>query len=196
VTDKPKTDQADALLTKLNAAVKAVNETQTELWSRSTTVGRLLLEAKKLYPKVKDFEAFLKRVDGLHLSRAYDFMRLAGGRTTDAELREEARNRKRKSRAKPKPLPKPAPAKPTPQPKSEPERFRDVTESAEESAERRKAENAQTPAEKAAAESARNLREFEYAGRLYLPKLNEADLNKARTFVDCDLWLSKKKDAA
>jgi hypothetical protein len=31
-----------------------------------------LLEAKKLHPKVKDFNAFLSRVEGLKLSHAYD----------------------------------------------------------------------------------------------------------------------------
>ena len=67
------------LLAKINAAVAAANEAETkvttaqaELVSRSKTVGLLLLEAKKLHPAVKDFEAFLKRVQGLHLSRAYD----------------------------------------------------------------------------------------------------------------------------
>jgi hypothetical protein len=54
------------LLTKINEAVAAANEAetrvttaQTELVSRSKTVGLLLLEAKKLYPAVKAFEAFL-----------------------------------------------------------------------------------------------------------------------------------------
>jgi hypothetical protein len=167
VTDNSKTVQAEALLAKIKVAFKAVNEAQTELVSRSTVVGKLLLEAKKLYPKVKDFEAFLKRVDGLHLSRAYDLLRLAGGRTTDEELREEARNRKRKSRAKPKALPTPEPKQRT-EPKPEPERFRDVTESAKESAARRKADNAQTAEEKTAAVSAHNLREFQYACNTYL----------------------------
>ena len=70
-----KNDQDDVLLTKLNVAVKAANEAeasvttaQAELVSRSKAVGLLLLEAKKLHPKVKDFEAYLKRVDGLKLS--------------------------------------------------------------------------------------------------------------------------------
>jgi hypothetical protein len=57
-------------------------------------LGTLLLEAKKLHPKVKDFEAYLKQVDGLKLSRAYDYLRIAGGRATDEELRKEARERK------------------------------------------------------------------------------------------------------
>jgi hypothetical protein len=183
-------DQDDVLLTKLNVAVKAANEAeasvttaQAELVSRSKAVGLLLLEAKKLHPKVKDFEAYLKRVDGLGLSRAYDFLRLAGGRTTDEELRKEARERQRKSRAtKPKTLPKP-----TPEPKRpEPEVSVTVTETAE---------SAQTPKEKAAAVSAHNLREFEYACRSYLPKLNEADLKKAHAcFVEA--CPKPKKEAA
>jgi hypothetical protein len=163
-------DQDNALLTKLNTAVKAANEAetsvtaaQTELVSRSKVVGQLLLEAKKLHPAVKDFEAYLKRVDGLKLSRAYDLLRLAGGRTTDEELRKEARERRRKSRAKSKTQPKP------------PEKVSGtVPETAKEST--------QTPKENAAAVSARNLREFEYACRTYLPKLNEADLKKAHAY--------------
>jgi hypothetical protein len=118
---------ADDLLVKINDAVKAANDAeqtvttaQTELVSRCKQVGLLLLEAKKLHPKVADFEAFLKRVDGLKLSRAYDLLRLAGGRTTDTELKEDARQRKQKSRAKKK-LPKPAPT-PTPTPAPAPEK--------------------------------------------------------------------------
>jgi hypothetical protein len=94
-----------ALLAKINAAVAAENEARkavetatAEVVSRGRAVGLLLLEARKLHPKVADFEKFLKGVNGLHLSRAYDLMKLAGGRTTDAELREDARERKRKSR--------------------------------------------------------------------------------------------------
>jgi hypothetical protein len=189
--------QDDALLTKLNAAVKAANEAETsvttaqaELVSRSKAVGLLLLEAKKLHPQVKDFEAYLKRVDGLKLSRAYDLLRLAGGRTTDAELRKEAAERQRKSRAKSKTLPKPEPksaiaeavsrvataqateAQAANKPKKD---SVTVTETAEESAERRKAQ--------AAAWSAWNLDQFMYACRTYLPKLSEDNLKKARAYV-------------
>jgi hypothetical protein len=104
----------DALLSKLNTAVAAVNkaqraheDTHAELVSKSKLVGELLLEAKKRHPK--DFEAFLKRVNGLKLSRAYDLMRLAGGRITDEQLRQETRDRVRKHRAKKKLLPMPEP---------------------------------------------------------------------------------------
>jgi hypothetical protein len=104
------------LLKKLNEAVAAANAAektaqtaQVELVSRSKTVGLLLLEAKKLHPAVKDFEAFLKKVDGLKLSRAYDLMKLAGGRATDEQLRKETRDRVKKHREKKKSLPRHAP---------------------------------------------------------------------------------------
>jgi hypothetical protein len=181
--DQP--NQDDVLLTKLNEAVKAANEAETsvttaqaELVSRSKAVGLLLLEARKLHPLVKDFDAYLNRVDGLKLSRAYDYMRLAGGRATDEQLRKEARERKRKSRAKPKKIP-PGPA---PEPKQpEPKVSVTVTESAE---------------VKAAYLSAPALQEFEYACRTYLPRLNEADLKKAHTCFMEGWQKSQKKEAA
>jgi hypothetical protein len=105
----------DTLLARINKAVAAANEAeknvavaQAELVSRSKKVGLLLLEAKKQHPKVADFEAFLKKVRGLKLSRAYDLSRLAGGRTTDEQIRQETRDRVRKHREK-KRLPKLSP---------------------------------------------------------------------------------------
>ena len=214
-----------ALVARITEAVKAANEAEkiaetarTELVSRSKQVGLLLLEAKKLHPAVKDFEAFLKRVDGLKLSRAYDCMRIAGGRTTDEELRKEARDRKRKSRASKKPLPAtPSPNKPeplklsvtTPDVTGSVKRIADkyiaedggpprTKESAEISIEQRRAENADldlSAEEKAAKWSASNLREFEYACKTYLPRLNEADLKKAHAFVTLDQWRSKTEAA-
>jgi hypothetical protein len=183
----------DDLLAKINEAVAAANEAHTELLSRSKAVGSLLLEAKKLHPAVKDFEAFLKRVDGLGLSRAYDLMRLAGGRTTDEELKEATRKRVKKHRDKK--LPKPAPApKADPKPDSV-----TVTESAEASAEKRKAENAdlsKTAEEKAAKASADSLRYFKASCKTYLPHLNAADLKTARAFVTLDQWRSQTKKVA
>jgi hypothetical protein len=103
----PANDQRERLLKELKFAVKAANDTQQNLTkahakhaSRSMRVGMLLLDAKKLHPTVEDFEAFLKGVDGLGLSRAYDLMRLAGGRTTDEELRKETRDRVERHRAR------------------------------------------------------------------------------------------------
>jgi hypothetical protein len=64
---------ADALVLKLNVAIAAANEAektvttaQGELVSRSKAVGLLLLEARKLHPAVKDFDAFLKRVSSMN----------------------------------------------------------------------------------------------------------------------------------
>lgn len=112
-TTGAKANSDEALLQKITAAVAAANEAEktaetakAELVSRSKVVGQLVLEAKKRHHKVADFEAFLKRVNGLKLSRAYDLLRLAGGRVTDEQLRQEARDRQRKSRTNKKvPLP-------------------------------------------------------------------------------------------
>ena len=63
-------------LAKLNTAADAVNEAEqaaqetkkaaetasAELVSRGKALGQLLIEAKKLHPKVEEFKAFLKRV--------------------------------------------------------------------------------------------------------------------------------------
>jgi hypothetical protein len=191
------------LLAKINAAVAAANEAETtvmtaraELVSRSRTVGLLLLEAKKLHPAVKDFEAFLKKIQGLGLSRAYDLLRLAGGRTSDEEIRKATRERVKKHRSSKK-LPGPAPKK------SEPPELSvtsaDVTETAEASVESRKAQNADlnlSAKEKAAEVSAHNLAEFTIACRLYLPKITiEADREKARLLV-AKLTGSKSKAEA
>jgi hypothetical protein len=189
---------ATALLTKLNVAVKAANEAQAcvttaqaELASRAKAVGLLLLEAKKLHPKVKDFDAYLKRVDGLGLSRAYDYLRLAGGRTTDAELKKDARERQRKSRAKkPKTLPKPVPEPKQPEPKVSVT----VTESPA-TASNLDSWTDRLRTEGTDAVSARCLQEFENACRSYLPKLNEADLKKAQDYFVMQDWKKQKKAA-
>jgi hypothetical protein len=200
----PAPRQVDDLLAKINEAVVAANEAaqtvttaQAELVSRSKAVGLLLLEAKKLHPAVKDFEAFLKRINGLKLSRAYDLLRLAGGRTTDEELRKETRDRVKKHRTS-KNLPKPAP---TPKAGRGPEPVSvTVTETPEASAEKRKAEYAGlSDEEKKTAEyadwldaqqkahevSAHALAEFIVACRMYLPKITqEGHREKVRDLID------------
>src|SRR5262249_27525442 len=140
-------------VTAANEAEKSVTTAQVELVSRSKAVGVLLLEAKKLHPKVKDFEAFLAQVDGLKLSRAYDLLRLAGGRTTEDELKKDARERKQKSRAKKKP---PAPPKPEPISVTEPH----VTETEKPKPEQRTFDS---PQEAHSQSSAQALKEFIYA---------------------------------
>jgi hypothetical protein len=105
-------------------------------------------------------------------------MRIAGGRTTDDEIRKTTRERVKKHRAKQ--LPKAQPV-PRPRQEPEPEPFKlsvTVTESPEDSAGRRKAEGKDTKA------SAHCLAEFTVACRTYLPKITvEADRHKARLLV-------------
>ena len=219
-------DNDEVLLGKINAAVaehnaaeRAVTTAQAELVSKSKEVGLLLLEAKKLHPKVADFEAFLKRVNGLKLSRAYDLLRLAGGRTTDEQLRQDARERKQKSRAKKKRPPK-APSLPKPEPDTEPPLSvtdppvtepKRITQSPEISAEERRTQNAALDAEPGPATlpepdhspeakrkqwSRRALNEFTYACKNYLPKITEeADRQKALRIVT-EMLADKKAKAA
>jgi hypothetical protein len=127
-TDKPDPTLTDVdLINKINTAVIEANKAEKELESTRNVVvstgkvvGELLLELKKRHPKVVEFEGILKnRVQGLtSLSRAYDLMKLAGGRITDQQLRDEAAARKRKSREKkksslpPKPTAIPKPTEP------------------------------------------------------------------------------------
>jgi hypothetical protein len=196
-------EQRRNLLTRVHEALAAVNEAlaaareaeqtlteaeqtlttaRAETVSRSKAVGVLLLEAKKLFPRAKDFDRFLKSVNGLQRSRAYDLMRLAGGRITDEELKQEARDRQRKSRALK--LPKFAP---------EEARIRDrphVTDSPE-------IEKAPEPtAEQVAKTSAEYLDEFANMARLYLPMVTiEADRQMARQIV-LELTTEPKAEAA
>jgi hypothetical protein len=144
---------------------------------------------------VADFEAFLKRVKSLHRSRAYDCMRIAGGRTTDEQLREEARERKRKSRAKK--IPKPEPISVT-----EPH----VTESS--NAEQGRVENArldcgEEPERSAEQEQSAHCRDlFIDACRAYLPQVSEEhdwiECIEAWTKAveDCKQRFGKKRKAA
>ena len=204
---------ADKLLARLDEAVAAVNEAQkiaetakAELISRSMTVGRLLLEAKKLYPALKDFNAYLAKVKGLGQSRAYELLALAGGRKTDEEIRQATRDRVKKHRAKnlpkAKPIPLPEPKlvpeqEPVPSPDKVSVTSPNVTESeaAEASAEQRKAgyadaEYADDPeytdflnddrAEKASASA---LIKFTEACRALLPLLTPYDGEKAERLV-------------
>ena len=159
------------LLEEIRAAVKAVNEAeqdvttaQAELVSRSKRVGLLLLEAKKQHPVVKDFEASLKKVDGLKLSRAYDLLKLAGGRTTDEEIRRETRERVKKHREKKRSKAPKASSSVTPPDVTEKSPAADITD--------------------ASKRSAHYLAEFIAACHAYLPNVTEeADRQKARNTV-------------
>jgi hypothetical protein len=219
-------DTDEVLLGKINRATAAliveemaVQKAQAELVSKSKEVGLLLLEAKKRHTNVADFEAFLKRVNGLKLSRAYDLLRLAGGRTTDEELRRDARERKQKSRAKKK-LPPKAPSLPKPEPDTEPPlsvtdppvtELKRITQSPEISAAERRTQNAALDTEPEptplpdfdrSAEAKRKqrsgiaLNEFTYACKDYLPRITEeADRQEALRIVT-EMLADKKAKAA
>jgi hypothetical protein len=189
-------DKINAAVAEHNAAEQAVTTAQSELVSKSKVVGQLLLEAKKRHPKVADFESFLKRVNGLKLSRAYDLLRLAGGRATDEQIRQENRERVRKHRAKKK-LPQPKPISVTePDVTESPKR---ITQSPEISAKERQAQNAALDSEpetvpppqpgrsveaKKSEQSRRALNEFKYACKNYLPQLIDEDWTSASMFWD------------
>jgi hypothetical protein len=208
-------DNDEVLLGKINAAVaehnaaeRAVTTAQAELVSKSKVLGQLLLEVKKRHPKAADFEAFLKRVNGLGRSRAYDLLRLAGGRTTDEELRKDARERVRKHRAKKK-LPTPEPVSVTDPDVTESSKR--ITQSDEISAEERRAQNAALDVEPEpiplpdfdrSAEAKRKqrsriaLNEFTYACKNYLPRITEeADRQEALRIVT-EILADKKAKAA
>src|SRR6516162_2011448 len=215
-SNKARLSAADrALLDKINAAVATANEAETtvttaqaELVSRSRVVGELLLEAKKRHPKVADFEAFLKRVNGLGRSRAYDLLRLAGGRTTDEELRKDARERVRKHRAK-KMLPTPEPVSVTDPDVTESSKR--ITQSPEVSAEERRAQNAALDVEPEpiprpdfdrSAEAKRKqrsriaLNEFTYACKNYLPRITEEVDRQEALRIVTEMLVDKKAKAA
>jgi hypothetical protein len=108
--------EINAAVAELNSADQAIATAQADVVARAKAVGVLLLEAKKLHPKTKDFEAYLKKVNGLQRSRAYDIIKMVGGRETDDEIRraidadrKEKRERKQRNRADKKALPKPEP---------------------------------------------------------------------------------------
>jgi hypothetical protein len=166
--------KAKELLRKIQDAVQAANEAertmstaQGELVSRSKALGLLLLEAKRMHPTRKAFEEYLSQVDGLKISRAYDLLRLAGGRTTDDELRKEARERQAKSRAKKKLRPD----IPRPEPKAIPVESVTVTDS--ESADEANTERRKAHGSKSA------LQDFLDACDTFLPLMNVADLQVA-----------------
>ena len=208
-------DNDEVLLGKINAAVaehnaaeRAVTTAQAELVSKSKVLGQLLLDVKKRYPKAADFEAFLKRVNGLGRSRAYDLLRLAGGRTTDEELRKDARERVRKHRAKKK-LPTPEPVSVTDPDVTESSKR--ITQSPEIRAEERRAQNAALDVEPEpiplpdfdrSAEAKRKqrsgiaLNEFTCACKNYLPRITEeADRQEALRIVT-EMLAEKKAKAA
>ena len=112
--------EATNAVARVNAAEEVVADTEkaaTEAKdlrdARSLELGKLLLEAKSLHASKETFDAFLDRFVVLQPSRAYDYIRIARGKTTAEELKKEQRERKAKSRKK-KELAKSKPAEPLP----------------------------------------------------------------------------------
>jgi hypothetical protein len=197
-----RTANGDAqLLVKLNKAVAAANEAektvtmaQGELVSTSKAVGLLLLEAKKLHPAVKEFHAFLARVDGLKLSRAYDLMRLAGGRATEEEIRKDTRDRVKKHRDAKKLPKKPEPLSVTSDHVTEKQPAKRPAEQqvfdSPQAAHGTDAEPATLSANQA---SALALDEFTHACRALIPKITvEADRLKALALLRQLLFRTKE----
>jgi hypothetical protein len=193
-------DQADIkLAAQIVEAVKEYDDANKEYNDAEATLGlkrkekqiaagKLLAEARKRHPTEKAFEEFLRLAGGIGIRRAQDFIAFALGRKDfeqhQAEnaaaqqrhrdkLKADKIEREKAKAALPKPEPKP---EPTPKGEGKPEPSR-ITH------------NAST-------ESAANLREYEYACRIYLPKLNTADLKKARAFAISDEWRPKAKKVA
>jgi hypothetical protein len=186
VPAKPSPDQDDVkLAAKIVDAIKEYDDANKEYCDAETTLGlkrkekqiaagKLLVEARKRHPTEKAFEEFLKLAGGIGIRRAQDFIAMAIGRKEfeqhQAEnaaaqqrhrdkLKAEKIEREKEKAALPKPDPKPEP-KPEGEGKPEPE-----------------------PTHYGNA-SAKNLREFEFACKTYLPKLNFSDLKKADEFVN------------
>lgn len=177
------------LLTKLNAAVKELDAADQTVVAKAKVVGTLLLEARKVH-KGLAFNEFLKKVQGLQRSRAYEIMKMVGGRKTDDEIkqaieadRKEKRERKRKNRADKKKLPPP---------ESETSRTDDSStvrlgngkslKSLDNFSDKAK-EQIAAAIGNAAPDADRRLAEFRYACNAYLRNLPPAHLNAA-----CDIF--------
>jgi hypothetical protein len=179
MSQKPSPDQDDSkLAARIVDAMKEYDGADAVRKVKAIVAGELLAEAHKRHPTKEAFEKFLQLAGGIHLRRAQDLIAIALGRKEFEQhqienaaaqqrhrdkLKAEKIEREKEKAALPKPEPKPKgngkPAKPT----------HYGNASAEETA---------------AAMSKTNLREFEYACRTYLPKLNFSDLKKADEFVN------------
>ena len=173
-------DDDAALATKVKVAIEKLDMAIKRL-DEARAAGMLLIQAKFRHPRRKDFVAFLKRAGGVQYSRAMELIAIARDCKTYAEIKAKNAARQRRHYAKTKK------ARPL---------ANGHAEDASVSAETRKAEYA-SPEKKAEAVSTKNLAEFEYACRAYLPRLNAADLAKAQTFFDGEMtkWKSQKQAA-
>jgi hypothetical protein len=186
--DQP-TDKDDTILAaKIVAAMKEYDAADATRKEKAIAAGKLLAEAHKKHPTEKAFEKFLQLAGGIQLRRARDLIGFALGRKDFEKhqienaaaqqrhrdkLKAEKIEREKEKAVLPKPDPKPDP-KPKPKDKGKPE-----------------PKPTERPALRNAAMSATSLREFEFACRTYLPRLNEADLEKAEELFR-DLMLEFK----
>jgi hypothetical protein len=170
-------DQDDSTLAAdIVDAMKQVDAATATRNEKAIVAGRLLIEAQKRHPTEKAFAEFLQLAGGIHIRRARDLIALAQWRKDFEQhqiehaaaqqryrdkLKAEKIEREKEKAALPKPDPKPDP-KPKPKDNGRPE-----------------PKPAESPASRDAAVSEKNLLEFEFACRTYLPKLNLSDLEKA-----------------
>jgi hypothetical protein len=184
-----KTDDAidpdDAkLAAKIVDAMRAVDAATATRNEKAIVAGRLLVEAQKRHPTERAFEEFLELAGGIRIRRARDLIALALGRKPFEQhqienaaaqqrhrdkLKAEKIEREKERAALPKPDPKPKPqdkGKPEPKPAERPPALRNAV-------------------------SETNLREFEFACKTYLPKLNASDLIKADELFQ-DLLMESK----
>jgi hypothetical protein len=169
----------DELAAKIVDAMKEYDDANKEYNDAETTLGlkrkekqiaagKLLIEARKRHPTEKAFEEFLKLAGGIGIRRAQDFIAFAIGRKDFEQHQAENAAAQQRHRDKLKAekierekakaaLPKPEPKPPEPKPEPKPTHYGNA--------------------------SAESLREFEYACKTYLPKLNLSDLKKADEFV-------------
>jgi hypothetical protein len=184
-------DQDDAqLAARIVVAIKDVDAATATRNEKAVAAGKLLAEAQRRHPGDKAFAKFLEQAGGIQLRRARDLIAFAVGRkdferhrienaTAQQRHRDKLKAEKEKA-ALPKPDPQPkANPKPKPKPHGRPEPEQDAA------------------LRNAASVSASALRQFEDACRIYLPKLNEADLKKAVTYFSNGAWKPKtNKEAA
>jgi hypothetical protein len=172
---QPSPDQDDAkLAARIVDAMKEYDGADAVRKEKAVAAGRLLEEAHKRHPSDEAFEKFLKLAGGIHIRRAQDLIAIALGRKEFEQHQAENAAAQQRHRDKLKAekierekekaaLPKPEPPEPKPNPEG-----------------RGKPEPEPTHYGNASAES---LREFEFACKTYLPKLNLSDLKKADEFV-------------
>jgi hypothetical protein len=179
-------------------AKKAYDAADVTRKEKAVIWGKLLAEAQKLHPTDKAFEAFLERAGGIHIRRAKVLIAVALERkefdkhqadhaAAQQRLRDKQKAEKIEREKAKAALPKP---EPMPKPEPKPDASRDA------SPKPAPAPPLSPPTMAMIAASARALREFETACRIWLPQLIEADLAKAEDFISYERWKSKIGKAA